>query len=83
MVIDEGKNLEMREGYTEDECKTKCSDMGGCYSFRYCPAKDGIKQCFFKDKKITESTPQKSKTTCYTVYQDCEDGIHSNRLTNL
>ena len=82
MVIDEGKNLETRKGYTEDECKTQCSDMKGCYSFRYCGAREGEKQCFFKDKKISESTPQKPKTQCYTVYQDCEDGIYTNRINS-
>ena len=75
MVVDEGRNLQTIMGYTEDECKTKCSDMEGCYSFRYCPASQGTEQCFLKDKKISEYTPQKPKTGCYTVYQDCENGI--------
>lgn len=71
-VVDEGGPLGTSTGYTEDECKTKCTEKDGCQSFRYCP---DSKKCFFKDKKISESSQENSNTVCFTVYQDCENGI--------
>ena len=78
MVVEEGKVLQIIMGYTEDECKTRCSDLEGCYSFRYCPAALGSQTCFFRDKKISEHAPEKPKNGCYTVYQDCENGIYQD-----
>ena len=72
MVVDEGGALGTSSGHTEDECKAKCSEMDGCKSFRYCPDR---KKCLFKDKEISESSPEKSYYGCYTIYQDCENGI--------
>ena len=71
MVVDEGNNLQTSYGFTEDECKTKCTDMNGCKSFRYCSAD---KKCFFKDKMISDSSPEQIQTQCYTVYQNCGEG---------
>ena len=82
MVVDEGNPLptQMVFGHTVEECKTKCTDMDGCLNFRYCPID---RKCFFKDKKISESSPEKTQTACFTVYQDCEDGIHGNKITSI
>ena len=72
IVDDEGGALGTYYGHTEDECKTKCSETDGCKNFRYCP---DTKKCYLKDKKISESSPEKSNTQCYTIYQDCDNGI--------
>ena len=82
MVVDEGNSLptQMAFGHTVEECKTKCTNMDGCLNFRYCPTD---KKCFFKDKKISESSPEKTQTACFTVYQDCEDGIHWNKIISI
>ena len=75
MVVDEGNSLptQMAFGHTVEECKAKCTDMDGCLNFRYCPID---KKCYFKDKKISESSPEPTQTACFTVYQDCGEGIH-------
>ena len=79
IVVDEGNSLptQMVFGHTAEECKTKCSDMDGCLSFRYCP---DTKKCFFKDKKISETSAEQAQTFCFTIYQDCEDGIHAKLI---
>ena len=71
-VIDEGTALDKVFDHTVDECKTKCSDIKKCKSFRYCP--NGNK-CFFKDKMVSESSPIETKSVCFTVYQNCENGM--------
>ena len=71
IVVDEGGSLGTSYGYTVEECKVKCSETDGCQNFRYCPSTN---KCFHKDKKILDSTPEQTGTSCFTVYQDCEDG---------
>ena len=73
IAVDEGDSLGTSYEYTVEQCKVRCSEIDGCQNFRYCPSTN---KCFHKSKKILESSPEQTGTSCFTVYQDCEIGIY-------
>ena len=84
MVVDEGDHIgSIRYGYTMEACQFKCNEMDGCRNFRYCTEQ---MECHLKTKMISESSPEHTETswtsskTCFTIYQDCQNGMYKNRL---
>lgn len=73
LATEEGNDLGGVEAKTLTACKDSCDSTSGCRSFAY-GNPNGNKNCWLKDKSMTESEPATYDGYWTTYYQTCTDG---------